>query len=203
MQVILLERIEKLGQMGDVVAVKDGFARNFLVPQGKALRATKGNLAEFERRRVQLEAANLQRKEDATAAASKVEGRSVTILRQAGETGQLYGSVNARDIAEAFTADGVTIDKRQVRLNSPLKSLGIQAVRVALHPEVVVQVSVNVARSAEEAELQADPELAAAAAESEREAERLEREVEEAEQAADAPRLVLPDQDAPGEGWRP
>jgi large subunit ribosomal protein L9 len=203
MQVILLERIEKLGQMGDVVAVKGGFARNFLVPQGKALRATKGNLAEFERRRVQLEAANLQRKEDATAAASKVEGRSVTLLRQAGETGQLYGSVNARDIAEAFAADGVTIDKRQVRLNSPLKSLGIHAVRVALHPEVVVQVSVNVARSAEEAELQADPELAAAAAESEREAERLEREVEEAEQAADAPCLVLPDQDAPGEGWRP
>ena len=197
MQVILLERIEKLGQMGDVVGVKDGFARNFLVPQGKALRATKGNLAEFERRRVQLEAANLQRKEDATAAASKVEGRSVTILRQAGETGQLYGSVNARDIAEAFTVDGVTIDKRQVRLDSPLKSLGIQAVRVALHPEVVVQVSVNVARSAEEAELQADPELAAAAAESEREALRLEREIEEAEQAADAPRLVLPDQDAP------
>src|SRR5918995_1146574 len=203
MQIILLERIEKLGQMGDVVAVKDGFARNFLVPQGKALRATKGNLAAFEQRRVQLEAANLQRKEDATAAASKVEGRSVTILRQAGETGQLYGSVNARDIAEAFTADGVTIDKRQVRLNSPLKSLGLQAVRVALHPEVVVQVSVNVARSAEEAELQADPELAAAAAESEREALRLDREVEEAEQAADAPRLVLPDLDAPDEGWRP
>jgi large subunit ribosomal protein L9 len=197
MQVILLERIEKLGQMGDVVAVKDGFARNFLVPQGKALRATKGNLAEFERRRVQLEAANLQRKEDATAAAAKVDGRSVTILRQAGETGQLYGSVNARDIAEAFTADGVTIERPQVRLDSPLKSLGIHTVRVALHPEVVVQVSVNVARSAEEAELQADPELAAAAAESEREALRLEREIEEAEQAADAPRLVLPDQDAP------
>jgi large subunit ribosomal protein L9 len=197
MQVILLERIEKLGQMGDVVAVKDGFARNFLVPQGKALRATKDNLAAFEQRRVQLEAANLQRKEDATAAASKVDRRSVTILRQAGETGQLYGSVNTRDIAEAFTAAGVTIERRQVRLDSPLKALGIHAVRVALHPEVVVQVSVNIARSAEEAELQADPELAAAVAESEREAERLEREVEEAEQAADAPRLVLPDQDAP------
>lgn len=193
MQVILLERIEKLGQMGDVVAVKDGFARNYLVPQGKALRATKGNLAQFERRRVQLEAANLQRKEDATAAASKVDGRSVTILRQAGETGQLYGSVNARDIAEAFTADGVTIERRQVRLDSPLKSLGIHAVRVALHPEVVVRVSVNVARSAEEAELQSDPDLAAAVAESERETARLEREAEEAEQAADAPRLVLPD----------
>jgi large subunit ribosomal protein L9 len=193
MQVILLERIEKLGQMGDVVAVKDGFARNFLVPQGKALRATKDNLAAFEQRRVQLEAANLQRKEDATAAASKVDGRSVTILRQAGETGQLYGSVNARDVAEAFTDAGVTIERRQVRLDSPLKALGIHAVRVALHPEVVVQVSVNIARSAEEAELQADPELAAAVAESEREAERLEREVEEAEQAADAPRLVLPE----------
>jgi large subunit ribosomal protein L9 len=193
MQVILLERVEKLGQMGDVVAVRDGFARNYLVPQGKALRATKGNLAEFERRRVQLEAANLQRKEDATAAASKVEGRSVTILRQAGETGQLYGSVNARDIAEAFTANGVTIERLQVRLDSPLKALGIHTVRVALHPEVVVKVTVNVARSAEEAELQADPELAAAMVESERAAERLEREVEEAEQAADAPRLVLPE----------
>ncbi len=192
MQVILLERIEKLGQMGDVVAVKDGFARNYLVPQGKALRATKGNLEEFERRRVQLEAANLQRKEDATAASSKVDRRSVTILRQAGETGQLYGSVNARDIAEAFTADGVTIDRRQVRLDSPLKSLGIHTVRVALHPEVVVEVSVNIARSAEEAELQADPELAAALLESEREAELLEREAEAAEEA-EAPRLVLPE----------
>lgn len=193
MQVILLERIEKLGQMGDVVAVRDGFARNYLVPQGKALRATKGNLAEFERRRVQLEATNLQRKQDATAAAAKVEGRSVTILRQAGETGQLYGSVNARDIAEAFTAEGVTIERRQIRLDSPIKALGLQAVRVALHPEVVVEVSINVARSAEEAELQADPALAAAMAESEREAERLEREAEEAERTADAPRLVLPE----------
>ncbi|HEX5080044.1 MAG TPA: 50S ribosomal protein L9 [Geminicoccaceae bacterium] len=193
MQVILLERVEKLGQMGDVVAVRDGFARNYLVPQGKALRATKSNLAEFERRRVQLEAANLQRKQDATAAASKVDRRSVTILRQAGETGQLYGSVNTRDIADAFTADGVTIDRRQVRLDAPLKSLGIHTVRVALHPEVFVQVSVNVARSPEEAELQANPELAAAVAESEREAERLEREVEEAEGAAEAPRLILPE----------
>jgi large subunit ribosomal protein L9 len=189
MQVILLERIEKLGQMGDVVAVRDGFARNFLVPQGKALRATKDNLAEFERRRVQLEAANLQRKDDATAAASKVDGRSVTILRQAGETGQLYGSVNARDIAEAFTADGVTIERRQIRLDSPLKALGIHNVRVALHPEVVVEVAVNVARSPEEAELQANPEMATALLESEREAERLEREAAEAE----APRLVLPE----------
>ena len=193
MQVILLERIEKLGQMGDVVAVRDGFARNYLVPQGKALRATKGNLDEFERRRVQLEASNLQRKQDATGAAGKVDGRSVTILRQAGETGQLYGSVNARDIAEAFTADGVTIERRQVRLDSPLKTLGIHAVRVALHPEVVVAVSVNIARSAEEAELQANPDMAAALLESEREADRLEREAEEAAAAAEAPRLVLPE----------
>src|ERR671910_1592090 len=160
MQIILLERIEKLGQMGDVVSVKDGFARNYLVPQGKALRATKGNLAEFERRRVQLEAANLQRKEDATAAAARIDGRRVVILRQAGEAGQLYGSVNARDIAEAFTAEGVTIDRRQVRLNAAIKTRGIHSVRVALHPEVSVRVSVNVARSAEEAELQAHPELA-------------------------------------------
>jgi large subunit ribosomal protein L9 len=195
MQVILLERVEKLGQMGDVVAVRDGFARNYLVPQGKAMRATKANLAAFERRRVQLEAANLRRKEDATAAAAKVDGRRVVILRQAGETGQLYGSVNSRDIAEAFTAEGVTLDKGQVRLESPLKTLGIHEVRIALHPEVDVHVSVNVARSNEEAELQANPELAAALAESEREAERLEREVEEAERAADAPRLVLPDMD--------
>jgi large subunit ribosomal protein L9 len=193
MQVILLERIEKLGQMGEVVAVKDGFARNYLVPQGKALRATQSNLAEFEQRRVQLEANNLQRKQDATAAATMVDGQRVVILRQAGETGQLYGSVNSRDIAEAFTEDGVTIGRNQVRLDSPIKVLGIHDIRIALHPEVDVHVSVNIARSQEEAELQANPELAEALAENEREAERLEREAEEAEQAADAPRLVLPD----------
>ena len=193
MQVILLERIEKLGQMGDVVAVKDGFARNYLVPQGKALRATKTNLAEFDRRRVQLEANNLQRKQDATAAATMIDGQRVVILRQAGETGHLYGSVNSRDIAEAFTEDGVTIGRNQVRLESPLKVLGIHDIRIALHPEVDVHVSVNIARSQEEAELQANPELAEALAENEREAERLEREAEEAAQAADAPRLILPE----------
>lgn len=193
MQVILLERIEKLGQMGEVVAVKDGFARNYLVPQGKALRATKTNLAEFEHRRVQLEANNLQRKQDATGAATMIDGQRVVILRQAGETGHLYGSVNSRDIAEAFTEDGVTIGRNQVRLESPLKILGIHDIRIALHPEVDVHVSVNIARSQEEAELQANPELAEALAENEREAERLEREAEAAEQAADASRLVLPD----------
>jgi large subunit ribosomal protein L9 len=187
MQIILLERIEKLGQMGDVVSVKDGFARNFLVPQGKAMRATKNNLAEFERRRVQLEAANLQRKDEATAAAARIDGRRVVILRQAGEAGQLYGSVNARDVADAFTADGVTIDRRQVRLDAALKTLGIHVVRVALHPEVSVRVSVNVARSPEEAELQANPELAAALAETERQQAEAERQEAEAERAAEEP----------------
>ncbi|HSA81465.1 MAG TPA: 50S ribosomal protein L9 [Geminicoccaceae bacterium] len=179
MQVILLERIEKLGQMGDIVTVKDGFARNYLVPHGKALRATKANLNQFERRRVQLETANLQRKEEATAAAGKIDGRSVVILRQAGEGAQLYGSVHARDIAVAFTADGVSVNRQQVRLASPLKTLGVHQVRIALHPEVDVTVSVNVARTAEEAEIQADPQLAAAAAA----AEAAEREAEAAERA--------------------
>ena len=169
MQVILLERIEKLGQMGDVVAVKDGYARNHLVPQGKALRATKGNLAGFEQRRIQLETANLLRRDEAQDAAAKVDGRSVVLIRQAGEGGQLYGSVNGRDIAQAFTADGVSIDRRQIRLAQPIKTLGIHRVRVALHPEVDVHFSVNVARSDEEAELQANPQLAAAAAAAEAE----------------------------------
>ena len=162
MQVVLLERIEKLGQMGDVVSVKDGYARNFLVSHGKALRATKANLAEFERRRVQLEATNLQRKEEATKLARQIDGRSVVIIRQAGEGGQLYGSVNARDIAAAFTADGVAIERRQVQLPAALKELGIHEVRIRLHPEVDATVSVNIARTAEEAEIQANPARAAA-----------------------------------------
>jgi large subunit ribosomal protein L9 len=180
MQVILLERIEKLGQMGDIVTVKDGFARNFLVPHGKAMRATKANRAEFDRRRVQLEASNLQRKDEATAAAGRIDGEAVVILRQAGEGGQLYGSVNARDIAVAFGVAGIAFDRQQVRLVSPIKTLGIHAVRVALHPEVSVSVSVNVARSEEEAAIQASPELAAAAAA----AEEAERAAEAAEAAA-------------------
>jgi large subunit ribosomal protein L9 len=162
MQVILLERIEKLGQMGDLVTVKSGFARNYLVPQGKAMRATKTNLQEFERRKIELEAANLKRKEEAEAVAGKIDGRSVIVIRQAGESGQLYGSVGNRDIAEAFAADGVTFERRQVRLDQPIKMLGVHEVRVALHPEVDVAVKVNVARSEEEAEIQADPERAAA-----------------------------------------
>ncbi len=184
MQVILLERIEKLGQMGDVVTVKNGFGRNYLVPHGKALRATKANLAGFEQRRVQLEAANLQRKEEATAAAARIDGRSVVIVRQAGEGGQLYGSVNARDIAAAFTEAGVTFNRQQVRLTSPLKTLGIHRVRVALHPEVHVTVEVNIARSLEEAEMQAHPELAVAAAQAEA-AERAEQAAAEAPEPED------------------
>ncbi len=164
MQVILLERIEKLGQMGDLVTVKNGYARNFLVPQGKAMRATKMNLAEFERRKVELEATNLKQRDEAEELAGKIDGRSVTVIRQAGESGQLYGSVNGRDVAEAFEADGVTFDRRQVRLQQPLKALGLHRVRVSLHPEVDVKLMVNIARSEEEAEIQADPERAAAVA---------------------------------------
>lgn len=162
MQIVLLERIEKLGQMGDLVTVKDGFARNYLVPQGKAMRATKQNLTEFERRKVELEASNLKRKEEAEAVAGKINGKSVIIIRQAGESGQLYGSVSNRDIAEGFAADGVNFERRQVRLDQPIKMLGVHDVRVALHPEVEVEVSVNVARSEEEAGIQADPARAAA-----------------------------------------
>jgi large subunit ribosomal protein L9 len=165
MQVVLLERMDKLGQMGDIVTVKDGYARNYLVPQGKALRATKSNLADFERRRVQLEAVDLERKAEAQKLAGQIDGRSVVIIRQAGEGGQLYGSVNPRDVAAAFTEGGVTMERNQVQLPAALKTLGIHQVRVRLHPEVDVFVTVNVARSPEEAEIQADPGRAAAAPE--------------------------------------
>ncbi len=155
MQIILLERVPKLGQMGDVVKVKDGYARNFLIPRGKALRATERTLAEFAKRRVELEARNLERKQEAQAVAVKVDGQSVTLLRQASESGQLYGSVSARDIAEAFTQAGVKLDRQQIRLDHPIKTLGLHSVTVALHPEVEVTVTVNVARSLEEADIQA------------------------------------------------
>lgn len=155
MEVILLERIEALGQMGDVVKVKPGYARNFLLPHRKAMRATKENLAHFETQRAQLEAQNLKRRQEAEAISAKIEGLQVVILRQAGETGQLYGSVSPRDIAGAVTAAGFTIDRRQILLDQPIKSLGIFKTRVALHPEVVVTVSVNVAQSEEEAAMQA------------------------------------------------
>ncbi len=155
MEVILLERIEKLGQMGDVVTVKPGFARNYLIPQRKALRATKENLSVFESQRAQLEADNLARRQEAEAVAGKVEGLSVVIIRQAGDSGQLYGSVSSRDIAEAVTEAGATIQRGQVVLDRPIKALGIHAVRVRLHPEVSIGISCNIARSEAEAEMQA------------------------------------------------
>ena len=155
MQVILLERIGRLGQMGDVVNVRNGFARNFLLPQKKALRATAENIARFEKDRVQLEARDLELKKQAEAVAAKLAGQSFIAIRQAGDTGQLYGSVTARDIAAVVCSGGFTIDRRQVVLDRPIKTLGLQPVRVALHPEVIVEVSLNVARSQDEAERQA------------------------------------------------
>ena len=155
MEIILLERIEKLGQMGDLVRVKDGYARNHLLPAGKALRATRANRERFERERAQLEAANLERRAEAEDIAGRMEGLSVAVVRQAGDAGQLYGSVNARDIAEAVTASGYTVARRQVALDRPIKALGLYPARLVLHPEVAVTVKVNVARSDEEARLQA------------------------------------------------
>ncbi len=155
MEVILLERIEKLGQMGDVVKVKPGFARNYLLPQRKALRANKSNMAVFESQRGQLEADNLQRREEAEAVAKKLEGRSVVLIRQAGDSGQLYGSVTARDLSEAIAETGITIERRQVELEKAIKVLGLHTVKVRLHPEVAVDVFANVARSEAEAQSQA------------------------------------------------
>ena len=155
MQVILLERVAKLGQMGEVVNVRPGYARNFLIPTGKALRATDDALQRFEKRRAELEAANDERRDHALAMAGQVDGQSVVILRQASESDQLYGSVSARDVAEAFAAEGVEIERRQVRMEHPIKTTGIHDVTVALHPEVEVAVQVNVARSKEEADIQA------------------------------------------------
>ena len=153
-ELILLERVEKLGQMGQLVKVRPGYARNYLLPQKKAMRATKDNLAYFETRRVQLEAENLARKADAEEVAKKLEGVSVVLIRQAGESGQLYGSVSARDIADAVTEAGFTVGRQQIVLDRPIKTLGLHAVRVMLHPEVAVTVTANVAQSAEAAEMQ-------------------------------------------------
>ncbi len=154
-ELILLERVEKLGQMGQLVKVKPGFARNYLLPQKKALRATKENLTYFETQKTQLEAINLERRSEASEVGNKLEGLSVVIVRQAGESGQLYGSVSARDIAEAVTAAGFTAEKRQVVLERPIKSLGVHSLRIVLHPEVAVSITANVAQSAEEAAMQA------------------------------------------------
>ncbi|MBT3810162.1 MAG: 50S ribosomal protein L9 [Rhodospirillaceae bacterium] len=154
MDVILLERIEKLGQMGDVVTVKSGYARNFLLPQKKALRATDGNRVQFESQRTQLEAENLKRREEASTVASKIEELDVTLIRQAGDNGQLYGSVSARDIADIVTETGVTIGRGQVLLDRAIKELGLHPIRISLHPEVSVELSVNIARTEDEAATQ-------------------------------------------------
>ncbi len=155
MEVILLERVEKLGQMGEVVNVKTGYARNFLLPQSKAVRATDDNRKRFEEQRAQLETSNLERKAEAEKVAQPLDGMMVKLIRQAGENGQLYGSVNARDIAEAVTEAGATIRRQQVWLSAPIKALGVHAIAVNLHPEVTIQVMVNVARSHEEGDIQA------------------------------------------------
>jgi large subunit ribosomal protein L9 len=155
MQVILLERIEKLGHIGDVVDVRAGYARNFLIPQAKAARATKANLADVEARKAALDAENLKKIEDAKTFAAKLNGVSVTLIRQAGDTGQLYGSVSARDIAVAFTEAGYALDRNQIILNEPIKTLGVTPVTVRLHADVKVTVSVNVAKTEEEAAAQA------------------------------------------------
>lgn len=155
MEVILLERIRKLGLMGETVTVKDGFARNFLLPQGKALRANEKNKQHFEKQRVELEARNLELKTEASKIGEKIEGQAFIIIRQAGDTAQLYGSVSSRDIAEAISEGGIQINRTQVLLNRPIKVLGLHKVLISLHPEVEVNIEINVARTEEEAERQA------------------------------------------------
>lgn len=170
MDVILMERVEHLGQMGDVVTVKDGYARNYLLPQRKALRATADNRERFERQRTELEARNLERRAEAESVGARMEGLRVVLIRQSSDTGQLYGSANARDIANGVTEAGFNIDRKQVLLDRGIKTLGVHPVRVALHPEVTVSVNVNVARSEAEAEQQEAalrPETSAAPTEDE------------------------------------
>ena len=167
MEVILLERIERLGQMGDVVNVKNGFARNFLLPQKKALRATDANRTRFEAEKTVLEARNLERAKEAETVADKLNGQTCVLLRQAAELGQLYGSVTARDIAEAVSGLGFKVQRGQIQLQNPIKELGVHVVSVALHPEVLAEVSVNVARSEEEARRQSEPDKNEALAEAE------------------------------------
>jgi len=199
MEVILLERVEKLGGIGDVVTVKNGFARNFLLPNKKALRANESNRKVFEANRAKIEADNAERRTDAEKASKDVDGKTVQLIRQASNTGQLYGSVSARDIVEALEAAGSKVTKSQIVLGRPIKSIGMHDVKVALHPEVAVNVRVNVARSPEEADLQAqgidvlaqmfEDEAAPAAEELAPEAETAEAEAEapaaEAEEAAE------------------
>ena len=154
MQIVLLERIAKLGQMGDVVTVKDGYARNFLLPQGKALRANKSNLERFETERAQLEARNLERREEAEAVSVKLDGQNFVVIRQSGDSGQLYGSVTPRDISELLSAGGFDVSRNQVSIEQPIKNLGLHTVSITLHPEVACSVIVNVARTDDEAKRQ-------------------------------------------------
>ncbi len=163
MQVVLLERVEKLGQIGDVVKVKDGFARNFLLPRHKALRATEDNIRIFESQRAQLEARNLEQRQEAEAVGGKLDGEAFVAIRQASESGQLYGSVSTRDIAGLLTDGGFSATRNQVVLPQPIKDLGLHEVKIQLHPEVAVTVTINVARSEEEAERQARGENVIAA----------------------------------------
>ncbi|WP_273717565.1 MULTISPECIES: 50S ribosomal protein L9 [Bartonella] len=158
MDIILLERIPRLGQMGDIVSVKDGYARNFLLPQGKALRANEANKKHFEIQRAQLEARNLERKSEAQKIAEKLDGQSFIAVRSAGETGQLYGSVSTRDIAEIITDEGFSIGRNQIELNHPIKMIGLHTITLSLHPEVQISVVINVARSTSEAQRQAEGE---------------------------------------------
>jgi large subunit ribosomal protein L9 len=198
MDVILLERIGRLGQMGDVVRVKDGFARNFLLPKGKALRATKDNRTRFESMRAELEAKNTALKGDASTVAAKLEGKMLVALRQASETGQLFGSVSPRDIAGMIEADGIAVTRSQVVLNTPIKTIGQYKVPIALHPEVEVMVIVNVARSADEAErLARGEDITVRREQSDEEAA-----AEEAKKAAAAmfdPEATAQDDEAPAE----
>jgi|SRR4051794_34923818 len=159
MELILLERVDKLGHMGEVVKVKDGYGRNFLLRQGKALRATDANKARYERDKAMLEARSAERRQGAEGDSSKLEGKSFIVLRQAGESGQLYGSVSTRDIAEAASTPGLSVGRNQVLLDAPIKTIGLYTVRIALHPEVIVSVTLNVARSRDEAEAQARGEV--------------------------------------------
>jgi len=172
MQVILLERVAKLGQMGEVVTVKDGYARNFLLPQGKALRASEANIKGFEAQKAQLEARNLESRKEAEALAEKLDGQTFVVIRSASDAGALYGSVTTRDAADAATEAGFSLDRKQVVLDRPIKELGLHTLSVVLHPEVTASITLNVARSAEEAELQASGKsIQDLAAEAEAEAE--------------------------------
>ena len=158
MEVILLERVARLGQIGEVVRVRDGYARNFLLPRGKALRATEDNRKRFESMKAQLEARNLELRSEAEKVAQKLDGRSLVVLRQAAETGQLYGSVSARDLTALFARDGFNVERSQIELNAPIKTIGLHKIPVSLHPEISVTITINVARNAEEAERQASGE---------------------------------------------